>query len=125
MKYNGGPTADGYYSTLAPLEVHRVESSDGGSSGGGGSSDFSTAQVTVRNTLRTKVTFSMVCLLFDDLQKEATVQAVQSNNFVTVLYKGCQYIATPTEVSNVETEGSAEYDGGIITITGDCTITIS
>lgn len=95
----------------------------GTSSGGSGSSDFSTAEVTVSSPIPFDVPIYISCV--NRYDGSGTASAIgESGIYDVILYKGVAYGAFDT-ASSVSITGSAEYDDGDLTITGDCTITIS
>ena len=104
---------------------------NGEEAGGGGSSDFSTARVTVVNNY-TKSVDIYVALADSEYLHSDTLTNLEPNRTATItaiLYKGAAFATiTPTVITDafsVETEGDADADGGDVSITGDCTITIS
>lgn len=104
--------ADGY----APVTVN-VE-------GGGGSSDFSTAEVTVVNNAGTETARGLLMTIIIERTNMLTVYGVPSGIYTVPIFKGAlntAYLGDGTAIVS----GNAEYDDGDITITGDCTITIS
>lgn len=88
--------------------------------GGGGSSDFSTATVTVSNSAGSQFLLSHIMPL-----GEGSFPSVDfvTGNIQAILYKGSAMglILGGT----VTIEGSATYSAPFLTVTGDCTITIS
>jgi hypothetical protein len=94
--------------------------------GGGGSSDFSTATVTVTKNGLTAV-FLPTKIDIDDVDGAMVISDVESGEYIIPLYKGHTLVpvnlASPT--ATVSVSGSASYEEGYVTITGDCTITIS
>ena len=101
----------------------------GGGGGGGGDSDFSTAEVEIRDQGVGGYTLFLPIVSeafgpFPDMI-DAT-RPIDAGNYIVPLYKGELDVAIELEEGmSVNTSGFAEYDGGIIIITGDCTITIS
>lgn len=92
-------------------------------SGGGGESDYSTAEVTIINTL-TDVD-SECRLPIQESNNSGAINIVAAESTVTktvILYKGvCEAVFY---VPDAEVTGSIERDGSNFTITGDGTITI-
>lgn len=87
--------------------------------GGGGSSDFSTATVTVANSAGSQFLLSHL-LPFGDgsfpaVDATGNIQAILYNGSAIGLILG----------GTVTIEGSATYSAPLLTVTGDCTITIS
>ena len=90
--------------------------------GGGGSSDFSTAEV----TLNAEGFGSLWCVnIVDNILGPNVAFFIES--FEAVLYKGSQVFDTSEIEGTITVSGGAVYDSDehTITITGDCTITIS
>lgn len=95
--------------------------------GGGGESDFSTAEVTIvdggLSSDASPIEFVEININ-DELQ---TIQISEEGRYTCVLYKNKTVINTDT-VTFVSCEGNASYEiddiDVIITITGDCTITL-
>ena len=90
--------------------------------GGGGSSDFSTAEV----TLSAAGLGSLPIASIVDNEIHTTVPFF-TEPFEAILYKGSQVCDTSGIEGTITTSGDAVYDSDeqTITITGDCTITIS
>lgn len=99
-----------------------------GGGGGGGSSDFSTAEVTVKTSyqndgdvmgfLPIKVTdegYEGTCAYF-----EFPIRTSDEYVYEIILYKGVAYGYCNTDVS---ASGDIENDGGYLTVTGDGVIT--
>lgn len=93
----------------------------------GGSSDFSTAEVTV-----TKSAGKNLCMpyIINSEQGSIIPFVASSGEYTAVLYKGlCLAMAIDMDDTSSEptvaVTGNATADGSEITITGDCTITIS
>ena len=93
----------------------------------GGESDFSTAVVTIVNNTDAETAGGLLMTIIDEIDDETmmiTVNSLPSGIFTAPLYKGALNAAyLGRRVATVS--GNAEYDDGDITITGDCTITIS
>ena len=104
---------------------------NGEEAGGGGSSDFSTAEVTVVwNT--TRKTVVLYGASFSNIEDSTTYGMVRLDgdlhaNFEAILYqqKAAYFIDMEKSTATVSVSGNAELDEELITITGDCTITIS
>lgn len=123
---------------IAKQNIVEVESTDGviGSVkvngqeyGGGGSSDFSTAEVTVVNSTAMPLGIEIINIDGEE-NKLVSGQIVNRNTTKSVnavLYDGSQYYDVYEISGTITVSGNAEYDAenSIITITGDCTITIS
>lgn len=94
-------------------------------SGGGGESDFSTAEMTI------VAESEYVDGLTIDIAKNSGLEILNApdvGTYQTVLYKGVGHAYLFENLHpNIVVTGNAVYDTmlGIITITGDCTITIS
>lgn len=99
--------------------------SDGGG-GGGGSSDFSTATVTVVNNLPDDIPVSIYgAFVVNGTLDYWTEFSNGTSQKQVALYLGGVNVF-PDEYDNVSVSGNATIDeSGIVTITGDCTITIS
>lgn len=110
--------ANGYSSVTVNVE--------GG--GGGGSSDFTTAEVTIASELDSWMIGSTMPMV--DETGLAT-DITYSNNynpspFLIALYKGSTIASIYNDDNHtIVVSGGATYEDGVITITGDCTITIS
>ena len=92
---------------------------------GGGSSDFTTAEVTVVNTLPDDIPVYIYGAFVVNGTLECYTEFSNGTSQKQVaLYLGGVNVS-PDEYDNVSVSGNATIDGGIITITGDCTITIS
>ncbi len=104
------------------LDIAKAKAMYGGGSGGGGG-DFTTAQV-VLDTEDEQMMALDIALLVDNYL--APWFEPTKGTYETALYKGvgCAYY---TGSGTVTVSGSASYDSesGVITMTGDCTITIS
>lgn len=90
--------------------------------GGGGSSDFSTANVTL--SAKGVGSLPIASIINDNI---ATNVPFFTKPFEAILYKGSQVCDTSEIVGTITVSGDAVYDTDeqTITITGDCTITIS
>lgn len=107
---------------------------DGGS-GGGGSSDFSTAEVTVVNNSSKTYNFYGVFIDNNALCLGFNIDAMSLSGATEKEVQLVLYSSESPEVgvsdtggdppSNVVTTGNASYEDGYITITGNCTITIT
>lgn len=107
----------------------------GGGGGGGGSSDFSTATVTVTSQLQDWNLGMVVPAVCDDdetlgtcIYSDWTIGVGDNPTpFQVVLYKGETKASVYTDEENtISVSGDATFDGNVmLTITGDCTITIS
>lgn len=88
----------------------------------GGSSDFSTAEVTLSAT----GDFSLRIASIVDNEIHTTVPSF-IESFEAILYKGSQVCDTSEIMGTITVSGDAVYDSDeqTITITGDCTITIT
>lgn len=97
-----------------------------GGGGGGGSSDFSIAEITVASSGTAEGVVFFIGITEDGLTNvdlsEGSGGSPETGQ--VVLYKGVNnaFIDTSSEVS---VSGSAIYDSGSLTITGDCTVTFS
>ena len=99
-----------------------------GGGGGGGSSDFSTAKLTMVNPQEYPFTVDNY-FGFPFIEDNAvqcyysdTVEPLQSIEFDIVLYKGTA-IGMCFTVADFTFSGNISEDDGVLTITGDCTIT--
>lgn len=87
----------------------------------GGSSDFSTAKLTYAG-----IETIYISRIFDDgVIKGVTPVIAEAGTYDVVLYNGVAYGELDRVLGNVSVDGAIEYDDGGVTITGDCTITIS
>lgn len=106
--------------------------------GGGGSSDFSTAEVTIINqaTMSLSNVPATVCYEENDLGDGVpatlfpsiiSIPSSQTGSIKCALYKGTSAImfADYTEFVEISVSGDATYMGGMVAVTGDCTITIT
>ena len=105
---------------------------------GGGSSDFSTAEVTIINqaTMSLSNVPATVCYEENDLgggvpatlfPSIISIPSSQTGSIKCALYKGTSAImfADYTEFVEISVSGDATYMGGMVAVTGDCTITIT
>lgn len=94
--------------------------------GGGGSSDFSTAEVTIiLQNFRPTVGmyWGFATIVSDKLMCGEYVQYTATETHPVVLYKGACVASIAGDV--VTTSGDVVVDvEGLVTVTGDCTITI-
>ena len=91
--------------------------------GGGGSSDFSSAELTVRGG-----DFNgAIAYVFDNSGIIVAYQTIEMDNTVVVpLYKGHLYVAIDDPIAGTITgDGEFLYDGAVLHIYGNCTLTIS
>lgn len=101
------------------------------SGGGGGSSDFTTATVTfANNTSPSMVPFRAYIAIPEVTEFGIASVVVDSGEYTIALYKGCTFggvVAPNVSSIDVTTTGDATWDSdnSYLTITGDCTITIS
>ena len=102
--------------------------------GGGGSSDFSTATVTVTSQKQNWGVSIIVPAILDDdewlgtcIYSDWTFNTISNPTpFQVVLYKGeTKASVYPNEGDTISVSGDATFADGILTITGDCTITVS
>ena len=106
--------------------------------GGGGSSDFSAAEVTIINqaTMSLSNVPATVCYEENDLGDGVpatlfpsiiSIPSSQTGSIKCALYKGTSAImfADYTEFVEISVSGDATYMGGMVAVTGDCTITIT
>lgn len=100
--------------------------SSGGGGGGGGSSDLTTAEVTISG-LNNSETLEIYAV--HERDGMSVISAIGNGTSQVILYKGSQTGFTAYEASAIEITGNASKEdvgeGTLITITGDCTITIS
>ena len=112
----------------------------GATSGSGGSSDFSTATVTFSTTVPNcyATIFGALYDISSVIEYPTPITAIGSadveieNNdaYVVVLYNGITYVALTSDTITVSGNATAEkylpaYGAWLVTVTGDCTITIS
>ena len=100
------------------------------SGGGGGSSDFSTAQMTVNDSVDHAMygAFAVGIVGPDDPPPTTTgkVYTDEYDSFSVVMYKGMAVVEFEIdEQTTISATGSATVDRNYVIITGDCTITIS
>ena len=103
--------------------------------GGGGSSDFSTATVTVTSQKQPPWGISLIApvILDDDewfgtcIYSDWSVSSIGNPTpFQVVLYKGETKASVYSQEGDIiSVSGDATFDGSELTITGDCTITVS
>ena len=94
--------------------------------GGGGSSDFSTAEVTIVNNTTGEVARDLLMpIILEEEDILLIVNGLPSGIVTVPLYKGVLSTAYVGEPDDVTVSGNAEYDYGDITITGNCTITVT
>lgn len=108
------------YHREAPIVVPEKGSSEGG---GSGSSDFSTAQVTVVNNTTAEAAGGLLMAIINE-DGYFVVNALPSGIYTVPLLNGVLHTAY-VELRTISVSGNASEDDGDITITGDCTITIS
>lgn len=98
--------------------------------GGGGSSDFSTAQMTVNDSVDHAMygAFAVGIVGPDDPPPTTTgkVYTDEYDSFSVVMYKGMAVVEFEIdEQTTISATGSATVDSNYVIITGDCNITIS
>ena len=93
-------------------------------SGGGGSSDFSTAEVTFINNTNAEEYINGAFIGSDMLQYVSEIGTGTSTK-QAVIYKSGSKAYVDDETATISVSGDATYNDGVITITGNCTITIS
>lgn len=115
------------------INIAQYATADVNVEGGGGSSDFSTAEVTVINTIDYTgvIGYAPVCLeasegelgeAYSFVEVITTARSTVINRIV--LYKGRAVLTTNNELSSIS--GNIEaLAGTVYLIKGDCTITIS
>lgn len=95
--------------------------------GGGGGGDFSTAKVTVVNNTNNGISANNIVSVDGDYMNVDTILFEGTHNITAVLYKNTARWIIKT--GTVNATGSATVQttqfGTTVTITGDCTITIS
>lgn len=102
--------------------------------GGGGSGDFSTAQITFTSSLEVWGLAAAIPIILneDEFLGSCSYADVvvgsdmaEHNTMTAILYKNaCKFFINPEEGFTITTSGNASYDGRIVTVTGDCTITV-
>lgn len=97
---------------------------DDNGGGGGGESDFSTAQVTVVNNTSAETAIGLLMTIINEDGDLYVTNGLPSGTYTVPLLNGALYIAY-LGLSAVSVSGNASEEDGDITITGDCTITIS
>lgn len=94
--------------------------------GGGGSSDFSTAEVTITDTVGVRIMAPNVNQDYQDAEGTFNPPVNTPTTYDIILYKGKAYCTIESEGAfNLEVTGNIENDSGELTITGNGTITIS
>ena len=96
---------------------------------GGGSSDFTTAQVTIKNN--SDISNTMICPIAIDTDNDSlaygaiSLTANETTIVTMILYKGKGIIGS-IEGSSVisDATGDIVLDGGVATVTGDGSITV-
>ena len=87
-------------------------------------SDFSTAEVTfINNTIAEEYIFGAI-IDSDMIQYDSEIGTGTSTKQVAI-YKSGSKAYVDDEEATISVSGDATYNDGVITITGDCTITIS
>lgn len=119
--------------TITADKLNHME--QGIANGGGGSSDFSTATMTVTSQLQDWGISIVVPVACNDdetlgtcMYSDWSISVVDNPTpFQVVLYKGeAKASLYNNEGYTISVSGDATYDGDIaLTITGDCTITVS
>lgn len=116
-KYNGASDA-----VLNPEAVANI-AAVAGDIGGGGESDFSTATMTINGTGEYAADLMISAIVNDAL---TLYTSPDFGEYQTPLYKGAgMAFYGGLGDDNVSVSGNASVEMGVITITGDCTITIS
>ena len=94
--------------------------------GGGGGGDFSTAEVTITDTLGVRMMAPNVNQDYQDAEGTFNPPVNIPTTYDIILYKGKAYCTIESEGEvNLVVTGNIEDDNGELTITGDGTITIS
>lgn len=114
--------------TITAEKLNKIEQ---GVANGGGSSDFSTAKITIASELTRWIIILNLPLMDEEL--DALIGALEIPNveysapLSVVLYKGqcIGQVYSKDGTKSISVSGNATLDGEEITITGDCTITIS
>ena len=107
------------------IDIAQYALADVNVEGGGGSSDFSTAEVTLIDTVEMGAPISGPFIVNDELVRKCFSD---DGTATVVLYKGSVEVdasAVDAEGGSISVSGNAQQDLFKITITGDCTITIS
>ena len=92
----------------------------------GSSSDFNTAQLIYSGIGQVALPTIHISRIYDDGVNKGTAAAISdAGTYDVVLYNGVAYGYADNILDSVLVDGAIEYDDGDITITGDCTITIS
>lgn len=93
--------------------------------GGGGSSDFSVAEVTVFNQTGVPLSFIACLALEEDGEyfTNASETVMSESALSVIMYKGTAYGSADGVVESAATTGDVSYNDGVITITGNGTIT--
>ena len=97
---------------------------------GGGGGDFSTAEVTIVNNGSAEyeghITYITTFPWGDEaLDDYLSLAAGNSDTYTCVLYKGESIISVDSLNWSVTVEGDAEFAHNMVTITGNCTITLT
>lgn len=116
-KYEGADNA-----VLNPEAIANI-TAVAGNIGGGGESDFSTATMTINGTGEYAADLMISAIVNDAL---TLYTSPDFGEYQTPLYKGAgMAFYGVLGYDNVSVSGNASVERGVITITGDCTITIS
>lgn len=100
--------------TITAEKLNKIEQ---GIASGGGSSDFSTAKLTYSGD---------ATIYISRIYNNAVTPIIaEAGTYDVVLYNGVAYGELEQVLGNVSVDGAIEYDDDAVTITGDCTITIS
>lgn len=91
----------------------------------GGASDFSTATVTVINNTGRILSFKGAVALEEDedYYSDSSVTVMSEEEIIVIMYKGVAYCGADGMYGDISTTGNVIDDDGLITITGDGTIT--
>ena len=120
---------DGSWTQLDPKEISEngsydvkdIDSVDVEVSGGGG--DFSTAEVQV--TFAGRGLSLVVPIASDGDSSYSSSGIYQSGTYQVILYKGTAWAEVWGHYSSITVSGDAEVGEEAVTITGDCSITIT
>ena len=122
MSYTPNTWSDG--DILSAEKMNALEQAV--ASGGGGSSDFSTAEVTITNS--SSENYFTLNIPFEEIGHSDIRVDVDPNSTemkTAILYNGSAYAYDAYGGFSITVSGNASYSDGVVTVTGDCTITAS
>lgn len=91
----------------------------------GGSSDFSTAEVTIKNSTLSDVNIQVASIALGSITTYIGAQAAQTVNAEIVLYQGASGFDLPDGATGAVVTGDITYDDGYVEISGNGTIDLT